>query len=52
MKYIYLLLLLFVSSIGFSQTNGISYQALILDPTNTELPGDFLFIRYNLILIF
>ena len=39
MKYIYLLLLLFVSSIGFSQTNGISYQALILDPTNTELPG-------------
>ena len=39
MKYIYLLILLLISSIGFSQTKGITYQAVILNPIETELPG-------------
>jgi len=39
MKYIYLLTLLLISSIGFSQTKGITYQAVILNPIETELPG-------------
>lgn len=34
-----LLLFLFFGYIGFGQTKGISYQALILDPINQELPG-------------
>ena len=34
-----LILFLFFGYIGFGQTNGISYQALILDPVNQELPG-------------
>ena len=39
MKYIYLLILLLISSVGFSQTKGITYQAVILNPIETELPG-------------
>jgi hypothetical protein len=39
MKYIYLILLSLISSIGFSQTNGITYQAVILNPVEGELPG-------------
>ncbi|WP_111309043.1 beta strand repeat-containing protein [Confluentibacter sediminis] len=40
MKKIILLLLLIVSSFqGFSQTPGISYQAVILNPNVKELPG-------------
>ncbi|MGY8866054.1 MAG: beta strand repeat-containing protein, partial [Methylophagaceae bacterium] len=39
MKYTYLLILLLISSIGFSQTKGITYQAVILNPIETELPG-------------
>ena len=34
-----LILFLFFGYISFGQTNGISYQALILDPVNQELPG-------------
>ena len=34
-----LLLFLFFGHIGFGQTKGISYQALILDPITQELPG-------------
>ena len=34
-----ILLFLFFSSIVFSQTKGISYQALIIDPVTQELPG-------------
>jgi hypothetical protein len=32
-------LLLFVSSIGFSQSSGITYQAVIYNPNGEELPG-------------
>jgi len=32
-------LFLFFTAIGFSQTKGISYQALILDPIEQQLPG-------------
>ena len=39
MKYIYLVLLLLISSIGFSQTKGITYQAVILNPVENDLPG-------------
>ena len=39
MKYTYLLILLLISSVGFSQTKGITYQAVILNPIETELPG-------------
>ncbi|WP_100615042.1 hypothetical protein [Confluentibacter citreus] len=40
MKKIILLLLLIVASLqGFSQTPGISYQAVILNPNEKELPG-------------
>jgi hypothetical protein len=40
MKKILLLLLLIVASFhGFSQTPGISYQAVILNPNTKELPG-------------
>ena len=38
MKKIFLLVFLLVSLIGYSQ-NGISYQALILNPSGEELPG-------------
>jgi hypothetical protein len=38
MKKIFLLVVLLVSLIGYSQ-NGISYQALILNPAGEELPG-------------
>jgi hypothetical protein len=39
MKKITLLFLLFVSSILYSQTNGITYQALLLDPAGEKVPG-------------
>ena len=39
MKKITLLLLLFVSSAIYSQTNGITYQALILNPNGEKVPG-------------
>ncbi len=34
-----LLLLLFFSSLGFSQSSGITYQAVIYNPAGEELPG-------------
>ena len=34
-----LLLLLFVSSLGFAQSSGITYQAVIYNPNGEELPG-------------
>ena len=33
------ILLLFVSSLGFSQSSGITYQAVIYNPAGEELPG-------------
>ena len=33
------ILLLFVSSLGFSQSSGITYQAVIYNPNGEELPG-------------
>ena len=38
MKKAYLLLTFFITLIGFSQ-NGISYQALIINPSGEQLPG-------------
>ena len=38
MKKIFILLL-FVSSLGFSQSSGITYQAVIYNPNGEELPG-------------
>lgn len=38
MKRIFILLL-FVSSLGFSQSSGITYQAVIYNPNGEELPG-------------
>ena len=38
MKRIFLFLL-FVSSLGFSQSSGITYQAVIYNPNGEELPG-------------
>ena len=35
----FLLFLLFVSSLGFSQSSGITYQAVIYNPNGEELPG-------------
>jgi hypothetical protein len=35
----FLLLLLFVSGLGFSQSSGITYQAVIYNPNGEELPG-------------
>jgi len=35
----FFLLLLFVSSIGFAQSSGITYQAVIYNPNGEELPG-------------
>jgi hypothetical protein len=39
MKKIYLLLVFLACTIGYSQTNGISYQALILNPNLKKMPG-------------
>ena len=39
MKKIVATLLLFMSFIGYSQTNGITYQAVIINPSGEELPG-------------
>ena len=33
------LILLFISSLGFSQSSGITYQAVIYNPAGEELPG-------------
>ena len=38
-KTILLIFLMICTLKGFSQTQGISYQAVILNPTNQELPG-------------
>ena len=38
MKRIFILLL-FISSLGFSQSSGITYQAVIYNPAGEELPG-------------
>ncbi len=38
MKRIFLLLF-FISSLGFSQSSGITYQAVIYNPAGEELPG-------------
>ena len=35
----FLLFLLFVSSFGFAQSSGITYQAVIYNPNGEELPG-------------
>lgn len=34
-----LILLLFISSLGFSQNSGITYQAVVYNPNGEELPG-------------
>ncbi|MFD2552695.1 hypothetical protein ACFSQP_12820, partial [Bizionia sediminis] len=39
MKKILVILTLFVSLVGFSQTNGITYQAVILNPEAQQIPG-------------
>jgi hypothetical protein len=39
MKKIVVTFLLFISFIGYSQTNGITYQAVILNPSGDQLPG-------------
>jgi hypothetical protein len=39
MKNPYLIILFFVAAIGFSQSHGISYQAVLLNPKGEELPG-------------
>ncbi len=39
MKKILATLLLFMSIIGYSQTNGITYQAVIMNPAGEQLPG-------------
>lgn len=39
MKKIYLLFILLFSSVIYSQTNGITYQALILNPEGEHIPG-------------
>ncbi|OAZ05185.1 hypothetical protein [Flavobacterium succinicans] len=38
MRKVYFLLIFFISLLGFSQ-NGISYQALIINPSGEQLPG-------------
>ena len=35
----FLFLLLFISSLGFAQSSGITYQAVIYNPNGEELPG-------------
>ncbi len=39
MKKIAITFLLFIGLIGYSQTNGITYQAVILNPLGDQLPG-------------
>jgi hypothetical protein len=39
MKKIALLILLFVSTVFYSQTNGITYQAIIYNPSGEVIPG-------------
>jgi hypothetical protein len=39
MKKYYVLFLLLMCSFVFSQTNGITYQALILNPSAQQIPG-------------
>ena len=39
MKKIILLILLFLGARSFAQTNGITYQAVILNPSGEQLPG-------------
>ncbi|MEN9907451.1 MAG: hypothetical protein RLZZ540_592, partial [Bacteroidota bacterium] len=39
MKKIFILFILFVATKTFAQTNGISYQAIILNPKGEQLPG-------------
>jgi hypothetical protein len=39
MKKIVVTLLLFIGLVGYSQTNGITYQAVILNPSGEQLPG-------------
>ena len=40
MKNLYILIaMLFISTATFAQTDGISYQAVILNPNSQELPG-------------
>lgn len=39
MKKIFLLFILFVATHTFAQNNGISYQAIILNPKGEQLPG-------------
>jgi hypothetical protein len=39
MKKLYVLFLFIATTIGYSQTNGISYQALILNPNPKMMPG-------------
>jgi hypothetical protein len=39
MKKIAITLLLLMSYVGYSQTNGITYQAVILNPSGEQLPG-------------
>ena len=52
MKYTYILFLLFFSSFIFSQTTGISYQAVIIDPNgsgNTPLVNQNICLRFKII---
>jgi hypothetical protein len=39
MKKLILLVILFLSAKSFAQTNGITYQAVILNPSGEQLPG-------------
>jgi hypothetical protein len=39
MRNPYLIILFFVAAIGYSQSHGISYQAVLLNPKGEELPG-------------
>jgi hypothetical protein len=39
MKKIFLLFILLVSAVNYAQTNGITYQAVILKPGGEQLPG-------------
>ena len=39
MKKILVTLFLFIGLIGYSQTNGITYQAVIMNPSGEQLPG-------------
>ena len=39
MKKIAITFLLIISFVGYSQTNGITYQAVILNPSGEQLPG-------------